>query len=426
MARKFLTAIDLSKNELQNAAVQNLAAAPSAPVKGQLYFDTVGNILYWWSGAAWIAAQDAGGTGFPGYASSVFSETSFGIGAAVGSATLVARGDHTHGTPLHDNAAHSLINISALAAATAPINMGGFTITNVGTPTNPGDAANKGYVDNSIAGLSWKDSVRAATTANITQSGLAAIDGVVPIAGDRILCKDQSSAAFNGIWVAAAGAWARATDADVSTELPAASVYVEEGTVNADTAWTCTANNPIVLGTTSLPWVQFAGGGAVTAGAGLTQSGNTLNVIGDASITVTADQISRATLSGDVTAPAGANTLTIGNDVVTNAKLANMPTMTVKGNNTGATADPVDLTGSQLAAIIGNNYMRHISQLCLAATSTPVNHGYNTNDVMVQVYRTATPFDTVEADVERTTVNQVTVRFAVAPAANEYTILVSG
>ena len=158
----------------------------------------------------------------------------------------------------------------------------------------------------------------------------------------------------------------------------------------------------------------------------MTQSGNTLNVIGDASITVTADQISRATLSGDVTAPAGANTLTIGNDVVTNAKLANMPTMTVKGNNTGATADPVDLTGSQLAAIIGNNYMRHVSQLCLAATSTPVNHGYNTNDVMVQVYRTATPFDTVEADVERTTVNQVTVRFAVAPALNEYTILVSG
>ena len=72
------------------------------------------------------------------------------------SAVTLARSDHYHGTPTHDAAAHAAIPISALAPATGPINMGGFVIGNVGTPVAPTDAANKGYVDNAIAGLTWK------------------------------------------------------------------------------------------------------------------------------------------------------------------------------------------------------------------------------------------------------------------------------
>jgi len=423
MARKFLTAIDLSKNELQNAAVQNLASAPSAPVKGQLYFDSTGNVLYWWNGTAWVAAS--GSTVTYG---TVPAETTFGISKNDGVATTVARSDHTHGSPAHGVAEHSPFSLSIFAAPTANLSMNNWGITSLASPANGTDAVNKNYVDDRIAGLAWKDSVRAATTANVTQSGLAAIDGVTPVAGDRVLCKDQSSPAFNGIWVTASGAWTRATDADINTELPGAAVFVEEGTVNADTAWTCTANNPIVLGTTSLPWVQFAGGGAVTAGAGLTQSGNTLNVIGDASITVTADQISRATLSGDVTAPAGANTLTIGNDVVTNAKLANMAANTIKGNNTGAAADPIDLTQTQLATMMAGYLARKYTTSVGdgAAVSFAYTHNLNTRDIVVNVARSATPWDTVECDVERTTANSVTLRFAVAPAAAEYMLTILG
>jgi phage-related tail fiber protein len=186
--------------------------------------------------------------------------------------------------------------------------MGGNIITGVGTPANPTDAANKGYVDNALAGLSWKEAVRVASAANFgSLSGLLSVDGVTVAVGDRVLVKDQTTTTANGIYVAASGAWARATDADSQFELEGMAVFVMEGNTLADTAWVCTTNAPITVGSTGLTFAQFAGGAGVVAGTGLTSSGNIINVIGDASILTPADNISRAALTGDVTAAAGAN-----------------------------------------------------------------------------------------------------------------------
>lgn len=110
------------------------------------------------------------------------------------------------------------------------------------------------------AGMDWKASVRAATTANITLSGAQTIDGVAVIAGDRVLVKDQSTAANNGIYVVASGVWARATDMDSWLEVPSATVSVEEGTANADRAFICTANAGGTLGTTAISWSAFGAG----------------------------------------------------------------------------------------------------------------------------------------------------------------------
>ena len=98
--------------------------------------------------------------------------------------------------------------------------------------------------------------------------------------GDRILLKDQSTGSQNGIYVvASSGSPTRATDADSNSEVTGGmAVFVEEGTANADTGWVLTNNGAITLGTTALTFTQFTGLGEVTAGTGLSKSGNTISL----------------------------------------------------------------------------------------------------------------------------------------------------
>jgi len=169
----------------------------------------------------------------------------------------------------------------------------------VPTPTNGTDAANKAYVDAAVVGIDWKPSVRVATTtAGTLASSFAngsSVDGVTLATGDRILIKDQATGSENGIYtVNASGAPTRATDADTSAEVTSGlAVFVEEGTTNADSGWVLTTNSPITLGTTALVFTQFTGLGQITAGAGLTKTGNTIDVVtADAArITVNANSI---------------------------------------------------------------------------------------------------------------------------------------
>lgn len=193
-----------------------------------------------------------------------------------------------------------LANTAVTIGSTA-IALGGTvtTITGLAAPVNDSDAATKLYVDSAIQGLDPKQSVRAATTTNIaTLSTALTIDGVSLVAGDRVLVKDQTTASQNGIYVVSAGSWSRAVDANTWGELVSAYVLVEEGTTNADNGFICTVNTGGTLDTTAVTFVQFTGAGQVTAGSGLTKTGNTLD-IGTASATrivVNADNIDLATI----------------------------------------------------------------------------------------------------------------------------------
>ena len=170
----------------------------------------------------------------------------------------------------------------------------------------------KGYVDAVKQALDIKASVHVASTANVSltggSSGLEAgdaIDGVTLVAGDRVLLKNQTDASQNGIYVAVAsgGTPARSDDANASVDVTSGMfVWVEEGTANADQGYVLTTNNVITLNTTNLTFTQFSGAGQITAGNGLTKSGNTINVVPDnVTLSVTADEIK---LKGDVTATA--------------------------------------------------------------------------------------------------------------------------
>jgi len=176
------------------------------------------------------------------------------------------------------------------------IAMGTNKITGLGTPTADADAVTKSYVDAIAQGIDAKASVVAATTTNITLSGTQTIDGVSVIAGDRVLVKDQTTTANNGIYLCAAGSWTRTTDADAWTELVAAYTFVEGGTVNGSNGYICTVAAGGTLGTTAITFAQFSGAGQITAGAGLVKSGNTLNVqtASSSRIVVGADEIDLA------------------------------------------------------------------------------------------------------------------------------------
>jgi len=182
-------------------------------------------------------------------------------------------------------------------SASQTVTMGSNRITNVADPSQAQDAATKSYVDAVKTGLDVKDSVRVATTAAGTLASAFAnnstVDGVTLATGDRILLKNQSTASENGIYtVNASGAPTRATDYDAAAEVSGGSFcFVEEGTTNSDSGWVCSNDGSITVGTTSLTYAQFSGAGQITAGTGMTKTGNTLDVVGGTGITANANSM---------------------------------------------------------------------------------------------------------------------------------------
>lgn len=253
---------------------------------------------------------------------------------------------------------------------TGNLDFGGTNkVTGLAAPTAASDAANKAYVDATAAGLTWKTAVLNATTANVTLSGEQTIDGVLTSAS-RILVKNQTAPEENGIYVTAAGAWTRSTDADSPSELDGAAVFVQQGTVNADTGWVQT-NTIVTVGTTAVTWVQFSGSSTYVAGDGLLLTGNTFSVNMGAGITTLpsdevgldiesgkAVQLTSALTGGQLTLvldgagitsglTQSASGLKIAAGGVTNAMLVN-PGITINGDS--GTQNSVDLGETFLIA----------------------------------------------------------------------------
>lgn len=248
-------------------------------------------------------------------------------------------------------------------------------IINVPAPTLAGDAVNKSYVDTLVEGLAWKDNVRVASTAtvNIASPGTT-MDGVTLASLDRILLKDQSSPAENGLYIFNSGVTplTRAVDASTGSELLNAIVSVDEGSTNAGTTWRQTAI-AITIGTTPVAWASFATAVPLAT-------------------TVTAGKIRIAT-QGEV--------------------------------DTGAVTD-ASVTPATLAGY-ANKKLKKVQAIGDgSATQYDVTHNFGTYDLVVSVFRNSAPYDDVITDVERSDTNTVRIRFASAPAANAFKVVIIG
>ena len=387
MSRQFLTSINLTQNQILNAALQNLGTAPSSPVPGQFYYDTTLNRPFIWNavGSAW-QWKGTDSDALNGQAASFY----------------LARANHT-GSQLAStisnlNAVVITYTLDTFAAPVAAVSMAGQKITNLATPTSGTDAANKAYVDANVQGLQPKPAAAVATivalpactyangtlgvgaTLTANSNGVLTIDAYAVLLNDVVLVMDEAAPAHNGLYnvttLGSGGAQfvlTRNIDMDQATEFGGGFIAVENnGATTANTLWLCNAPATIVVGTTAVNFTQLNPSTALTAGNGFSISANV----------------------GTVVAAAAGGIAVVSGGVELDTTIAVRKYATTFGDG--------------------------------STTSYTITHNLGTQDVTVGVYAAGSPFAEVECDVNHATINAITLIFAAAPSLNQLRVVVHG
>jgi hypothetical protein len=476
MARKFLVSIDLNKNELQNAVIQNLATAPATPLAGQVYYNTGDNQLYIYNGTRWevagnavtsglLAARPAAGTVDAGtiyYATdnylfyysngstwaqtnqfgTITAQTTYGASSGNGTSTDYARADHTHGTPALGTSTPNAISGAAGSAGTATVpskedhvhafapttdlNMGGYKLTSLATPVASTDAANKQYVDDVAQGLNIHAASYAATTANLNATYSNGSSGV-----GATLTNAGTQAAFS-----TDGTTPSLNDRILVKDQTTASqngIYTLTTVGSGSTNWVLTRATDFDTPT------EIAGGDFTFVDTGATLA-NTGWVNIDEVTTVGTDPINFQQFSG-------AGTYTANNGVVLNGTTFSFAPRTGYGLQTGSSGAEIKLAttsglnlSSDLAVGAGNGISVLTNTVAIdssvvvskyatnvgdgTATSYTITHNLGTRDVIVSVYEGSGSYAEVVCDVNHATTNTITLLFSVAPTLNQDRVVV--
>ena len=273
---------------------------------------------------------------------------------------------------------------STTIGATTP-STGVFSAAQVNSaPVGIYDVTNKQYVDAAIVGISWKQPVNYGTTANITLSGLGTQSGgdwaTSLTSGMRVLVKNQSTQANNGIYIASASTWTRSTDTSTWDELVSALVFIESGTTLSGSAWYCPAQPGGTLGTTAVTWSNFSVAATYSAGTGLTlnayqfsitNTGVTATTYGSASsVPVVAVNAQGQITSATSTSIAIANTQVSGLGTMSTQ---NATSVAITGGSISGLASAIPVASGGTGATTLTGYVKGSGTSALTGASTIPN-----------------------------------------------------
>ncbi len=486
MATRFVTNLDLVQNQILNGRFESLSSDPSSGnFDGRLIYNTTEGVVKvydegipgWRKFLASVASTTT---------ALVVSESNGAVSLSIsdvinaGASGLMTGSDKTK---LDNSTSSNTANTLALRDANGRLQVS--TPENGLDAANKSyvDSARTGLDVKSSVKVATTGPVTLST--DLEAGDL--IDGYTLIAGDRILVKDQDSATENGIYeVQATGAPVRASDADSTAEVTSGMfTFVEQGTLNADSGWVLITDGVITLGTTGLEFSLFSVAGNILAGDGLSKTGDVMSVnVDTTSIEIDSDTLRIASgaagdalswddgvLSVEVVStggievssdalqikldPAVSGLATTADGLKIDANIAGdgitytagvlsrdtidlgqgsddtTGTLPVDQGGTGAITESDARTNLAATPAGGSTTTPVLARIASqvigdnSATTFTVTHNFATRAVVVQVFDSAT-YDTVIADVARTTTNTVTVGFSVAPATGAYTVVVTG
>ena len=462
MARLFVTNIDLNKNELLNARIQNLSAAPSNPVSGQIYYDSTSNTMYYYNGL-----PSPNGPWMPMSGSTEVIQDVIGS-AIVGGVGLTSTYNDVAGTTTID-----LDNTAVTAGSYgSTTKIPTFTVDAQGrlTAASEADVA----TNLSIAGDTGTDTVNLLTDTLTVAGGegidVAVTNNTVTVSAEDATSTNKGVASFDATdFTVTSGAVT--LNAERVQDIVSSQIVAGEGidVTYDDAAGTLTVDAEIAT-TTNRGVASFATADfTVTDGAVTVKNVNLgTQTTGDyvQNIQGTANEVTVSPTSGEgTTVTIGlpddvsiTNNLTVGGNLNVTGTINSVNTSEVnivdnKVNlNSNATGTPVANAGIRVergdsadVEILwnetsdnwtltnnGTNYhavaRKYAENLANPDTLTAlvVPHNLGSDDVTVQVFETGGLKALVETDVERTSLNTITLRFATAPASGAYRVVITG
>jgi len=431
MARKFLVSVDLNKNELLNARIQNLGSAPSNPVVGQIYYDTSNSTMYYYNGLS-----SPNGPWMPMSGSTEVIQDVIGASIVGGVGLTATYGDPAGTTTIDlDNTS---VTAGSYGSTTA---IPTFTVDAQGRLTAAGTV--NVATNLSVAGDTGTDTVDLLTDTLTVAGGegidVAVTNNTITVSAEDATYTNKGVASFSSTdFTVTAGAVSLNKDPVItlSGDVTGSATMTNLGDVTISTT---IEPNSVALGTdTTGSYVSTIAGtsGEITvSGSGSESAAITIGLPDDVTVTGNLSIGGNLDVAGSINSINTTEVNIVDNKVVLNTNVTGAPSADagVKVNR-GTSAD-VELLWNETAdqwtlTNDGTNYheitRKYKTTLNTSATSYTVTHNLGTKDIVTAIYEVASPYAQVEADVEHTSDSVVTIKFAVAPASGEYRVVVIG